>query len=189
MRIISGKYKGRRISAPKNLPIRPTTDLAKESLFNILNNYYHFDELCVLDLFAGSGSISYEFGSRGSKDITSVDLDYGCVRFIKETSDTFELDINAFKSDVFSFLEKSKVGYDLIFADPPYDFSQEQFERIVQIIETNELLLEGGMLVIEHSPHTKLDHLENFSFDKKYGSSIFSFFTSNLESETDSEEE
>ncbi len=99
------------------------------------------------------------------------------------------MDINAIKSDVFSFLEKSKVGYDLIFADPPYELTQEQFERIVKIIETNELLLEGGMLVIEHSPHTSLEPLENFSFAKKYGSSIFSFFTSNLESETDSEEE
>lgn len=176
MRIISGKYKGRRITAPKNLPIRPTTDLAKESLFNILNNYYHFDELKVLDLFSGSGSISYEFASRGSEDVTSVDTDFGCIKFIKQTSDVFDFDINAIKSDVFSFLEKNKSEYDVIFADPPYNFSQEQFERIPKLIFENELLAEDGMLIIEHSPHTNLEEIEYFSHSKKYGSSVFSFF-------------
>lgn len=176
MRIISGKYKGRRITAPKNLPIRPTTDMAKESLFNILNNFYHFDELKVLDLFSGSGGISYEFASRGSENITSVDTDFGCIKFIKQTSDTFDFGINAIKSDVFSFLEKNKSEYDVIFADPPYNFSQEQFEKIPQLIFENELLAEDGMLVIEHSTHTNLKEVEHFSHSKKYGSSVFSFF-------------
>ncbi len=176
MRIISGKHKGRRIIAPKHLPIRPTTDLAKESLFNILNNYYHFDELKVLDLFSGSGSISYEFASRGSEDITSVDSDFGCVKFIKQTSDTFDMGINVIKNDVFSFLEKTKTEYDVIFADPPYVFTQEQFERIPKLVFENELLSEEGMLIIEHSPHTNLEDLKHFSHSKKYGSSIFSFF-------------
>lgn len=176
MRIISGKYKGRRITAPKNLPIRPTTDLAKESLFNILNNFYHFDELKVLDLFSGSGSISYEFASRGSEDIISVDTDFGCIKFIKQTSDTFDFGINAIKSDVFSFLEKNKSEYDIIFADPPYNFTQEQFEKIPKLIFENELLAEDGMLIIEHSPHTNLEEIEYFSHSKKYGSSVFSFF-------------
>lgn len=176
MRIISGKYKGRRITAPKNLPIRPTTDMAKESIFNILNNFYHFDELKVLDLFSGSGSISYEFASRGSENITSVDTDFGCVKFIKQTSDTFDFGINAIKSDVFSFLEKTKSEYDVIFADPPYNFSQEQFEKIPQLIFENELLAEDGMLIIEHSTHTNLEEMEYFSHSKKYGSSVFSFF-------------
>ncbi len=176
MRIISGKYKGRRITAPKNLPIRPTTDLAKESLFNILNNYYHFSDVKVLDLFAGSGSISYEFGSRGSEDITSVDSDFGCIKFIKQTSDIFDFGINALKHDVFSFLEKNKSEYDIIFADPPYNFSQEQFESIPKLIFENQLLAEEGMLIIEHSPHTNLEEVMHFSHSKKYGSSIFSFF-------------
>lgn len=176
MRIISGKYKGRRIAAPKNLPIRPTTDLAKESLFNILNNFYHFSELKVLDLFAGSGSISYEFGSRGSEDITSVDTDFGCIKFIKQTSDTFDFGINALKHDVFSFLEKNKSEYDVIFADPPYNFTQEQFEKIPKLIFDNQLLAEDGMLIIEHSPHTNLEEIKHFSHSKKYGSSVFSFF-------------
>ena len=86
MRIISGKYKGRRLVAPKNLPVRPTTDMSKESLFNILNNHFHFSEVKVLDLFSGTGNISYEFGSRGSSEITSVDADFGCVNFIKKTA-------------------------------------------------------------------------------------------------------
>jgi len=176
VRIISGKYKGRRITAPKNLPIRPTTDLAKESLFNILNNFYHFDELKVLDLFSGSGNISYEFASRGSEDITSVDTDFGCVRFIKQTSDAFDFGINAIKSDVFSFLEKTKSEYDVIFADPPYGFTQEQFEKIPKLIFENALLAEDGMLIIEHSTHTHIEDIECFSHSKKYGSSVFSFF-------------
>jgi len=176
VRIISGKYKGRRITAPKNLPIRPTTDLAKESLFNILNNFYHFDELKVLDLFSGSGNISYEFASRGSEDITSVDTDFGCVRFIKQTSDAFDFSINAIKSDVFSFLEKTKSEYDVIFADPPYGFTQEQFEKIPKLIFENALLAEDGMLIIEHSTHTHIEDIECFSHSKKYGSSVFSFF-------------
>lgn len=176
MRIISGKYKGRRLTAPKKLPIRPTTDLAKESLFNILNNYFHFDETRVLDLFSGSGSISYEFGSRGCKDITAVDSDFGCIKFIKQTSNALDLDINAIKSDVFSFLEKNRAEYDVIFADPPYDFSHEQFVRIPQIVFENELLAEEGMLVVEHSLHTNLEEVPHYSHSKKYGSSIFSFF-------------
>ena len=107
MRIISGQFKGRRISAPKKLPVRPTTDMAKEALFNILNNQYYFDDISVLDLFSGTGSISYEFASRGTKMITAVDEDFGCIKFINKTAEEFEMDIRTIKSDVFKFLEKS----------------------------------------------------------------------------------
>lgn len=176
MRIISGKYKGRRISPPKNLPVRPTTDMSKEALFNILNNHFNFSELKVLDLFAGTGNISYEFASRGCEPITSVDGDMGCVNFIKKTAQEFDFDITAIKSDVFKFLEKSKASYDIIFADPPYGMEQKEFEKIIQLVFENELLEEDGMMVIEHSKHTKLDHMENFSFDRNYGGSVFSFF-------------
>lgn len=187
MRIISGKFKGRRIVAPKNLPVRPTTDLSKESLFNILNHQFTLRELKVLDLFAGTGNISYEFASRGAEPITSVDADFGCVNFIKKTAQSFEMDITAIKSDVYKFLERNKVTYDVIFADPPYDFSQEQFERIVQLVFENDLLAEDGMLIIEHAPQTKMEHLEHFSNDRKYGSSVFSFFEYEQE-ETDEED-
>lgn len=187
MRIISGKYKGRRISPPKNLPVRPTTDMCKEALFNILNNNFNFTELRILDLFAGTGSISYEFASRGAAPITSVDGDMGCVGFIKKTAQEFDFDITAIKSDVFKFLEKNKASYDIIFADPPYDLPQKDFERIVSLIFENEMLEQDGMMIIEHSKYTKLDHMENFSYDKAYGGSVFTFFE--FEDEEDEEED
>lgn len=176
MRIISGKFKGRRISPPKNLPVRPTTDMCKEALFNILNNNFNFSELRVLDLFAGTGSISYEFASRGCKPITSVDGDMGCVNFIKKTTKEFDFDITAIKSDVFAFLEKNKASYDIIFADPPYGIDLKDFEKIILLVFEKELLEDDGMMIIEHSKHTKLDHMENFSYSKPYGGSVFSFF-------------
>ena len=106
MRIISGKYKSRRIIAPNKLPVRPTTDMAKEALFNILNNRYYFDEVSFLDLFAGTGNISYEFSSRGCEKITAVDADYGCIQFINTTATELDLSITALKSEVSAFLEK-----------------------------------------------------------------------------------
>lgn len=183
MRIISGKHKGRRLVAPKNLPVRPTTDMCKESLFNILNNYFNFHGLKVLDLFAGTGNISYEFASRGAGPITCIDGDMSCVNFIKKTSTELDLDLSVIKSDVFNFLGKSKASYDIIFADPPYNLSQDNFEKIILLIFENELLDEEGMLIVEHSKHTKLDYLSNFSFSKSYGGSVFSFY------EFESEEE
>ena len=94
MRIISGEFKGRKIVAPKQLPVRPTTDMAKEALFNILNNQYYFDDISVLDLFSGTGNISYEFASRGTRQILAVDAHYGCIKFINQTSESFEMPIN-----------------------------------------------------------------------------------------------
>ncbi|AWA30886.1 16S rRNA (guanine(966)-N(2))-methyltransferase RsmD [Flavobacterium magnum] len=176
MRIISGKYKGRRISPPKNLPVRPTTDMSKEALFNIINNHFNFSGLKVLDLFAGTGNISYEFASRGSAPIVSVDGDFGCTRFIKQTAAAFDFDITPIKNDVFKFLEKHSSAYDFIFADPPYGMDQAQFDKIVTTVFDNGLLEEDGMMVIEHSKYTPLRHLPNFSFEKSYGGSFFSFF-------------
>lgn len=189
MRIISGKYKGRRIIAPKNLPVRPTTDMAKEALFNILNNYFNFSNLKVLDLFSGTGNVSYEFASRGASPITSVDADFGCVSFIKKTAQEFEMDITALKSDVFKFLEKNKASYDIIFADPPYGLTQKDFETILDLIFENKLLNIDGMLIVEHSKYTKLEHKENFSFSKAYGGSVFSFFEFEQEDEEEYDEE
>jgi 16S rRNA (guanine(966)-N(2))-methyltransferase RsmD len=176
MRIISGKFKGRRIFPPKGLPVRPTTDMSKEALFNVLNNHFSFEGLKILDLFAGTGNISYEFASRGCTPITAVDADFGCVKFIKQVATEYDFNIAATKSDVFTFLEKNKTSYDIIFADPPYALDQKTFEKIVVLIFEKELLNEEGMMVIEHSKYTKLDHMINFSFQKSYGGSIFSFF-------------
>jgi 16S rRNA (guanine966-N2)-methyltransferase len=176
MRIISGQYKGRRIFPPKGLPVRPTTDMSKEALFNVLNNHFNFETLKILDLFAGTGNISYEFASRGSAPITAVDADFGCVKFIKQVAAEYDFDIAATKSDVFTFLERSKATYDIIFADPPYGLDQKIFEKVALTVFEKNVLHEDGMLIIEHSKYTKLDHLIHFSFKKSYGGSIFSFF-------------
>lgn len=179
MRIISGLYKGRKIQAPKKLPVRPTTDMAKEALFNILNNQYYFDDISVLDLFSGTGNISYEFASRGTERLTAVDSNFNCIKFINETSETFEMPINTIKSDVFKFLENSKQKYTIIFADPPYGFEVEVFSKIPQLVFENNLLEADGLLIIEHSKHTDLSHLEHYSHSKNYGGNAFSFFENN----------
>ena len=176
MRIISGLYKSRKIIAPKNLPVRPTTDMAKESLFNIINNLYYFDDISVLDLFAGTGNISYEFASRGTEQITCVDQDFGCIKFINKTTEMFEMPIQTIKSDVFKFLEKTSIQSNIIFADPPYNFTEAQFARIPNLIFQNNLLLDDGLLIVEHSKHSDLSNLENFAYSKSYGGNVFSFF-------------
>lgn len=176
MRIISGLYKGRKISAPKKLPVRPTTDMAKEALFNILNNQYYFDSITVLDLFSGIGSISYEFASRGTEHIVSVDENFGCIKFINQTSEALEMNIQTIKSDVYKFLERYKLKSTIIFADPPYSFTDERFGEIPKLIFKNDLLDKEGVLIIEHSKHTDLSKLDFFNYSKSYGGNCFSFF-------------
>lgn len=176
MRIVSGTLKGRKISAPKNLPVRPTTDMAKEALFNILNNSYYFDELRILDLFSGTGNISYEFASRGCENITAVDQFYGCIKFIDSVAKEFDLPISTIKRDVFKYIESAQTKFDIIFADPPYEFDKSLFANIPDLIFKNELLLDDGLLIIEHSKHTDLSDLKNFSYSKYYGGNAFSFF-------------
>ena len=183
MRIISGRLKSRRLSAPKNLPVRPTTDMAKESLFNILNNTYYFDAISVIDLFSGTGNISYEFASRGTKKIYSVDAHAGCIRYINTTSKELDLEISTFKSDVYKFLEKTPLKTDVIFADPPYDFEKEQFLKIVDLVFDREILNEDGVLIVEHSKHTDLTTHEKHIYDKRYGGNVFSFFENTSEEE------
>lgn len=176
MRIISGKHKGRRLQAPKNLPVRPTTDIAKESLFNIINNLYYFEGLNILDLFSGTGNISYEFASRGVENITAVDQHFGCIRYINQVNKEFDFSINTIKSDVYKFIEKTALTSDIVFADPPYDFSEEQFLKIATIVFEKKLLKEDGLLIIEHSKQTKLSKHPNFSYERRYGGNVFSFF-------------
>lgn len=176
MRIISGKHKGRNLMAPKKLPVRPTKDMAKESLFNILNNGYYFPDLKVLDLFAGTGNISYEFSSRGVDDVLAIDVHSGCIEFIDKTCVLLNMNIRTLKSDVFSFLQRNTEQFDIIFADPFYDMELSDFEKLPQLIFENNLLLEDGVLIIEHSNRTSLDHLPFYSNSRKYGGSVFSFF-------------
>lgn len=176
MRIVSGTLKGKRLIAPKKLPVRPTTDFAKEALFNILNNQYHFSGLQVLDLFSGTGNIAYEFGSRGAESITSVDSHYECVKYINKTSEELDLPIVTVKSDVFKYLASTNNTADIIFADPPYDFDAEALQKLAQVCFEKKLLNEGGVLILEHSKKIDLTELEHFSESRKYGNSVFSFF-------------
>jgi 16S rRNA (guanine(966)-N(2))-methyltransferase RsmD len=140
VRIIGGKYKGKSIIAPKNLPVRPTTDFAKESLFNILRNQIDYDSTVLLELFAGTGNIGYEFASRGCESITSVDLNFNCVRFIKKINRELDLKNTVIRSDAFRYIKSCKNQYNFIFADPPYNlenigelpqlyFQQQYFRR------------------------------------------------------------
>lgn len=176
MRIISGVHKGRKIIAPNNLPIRPTTDISKESIFNILSNQYFFNEIRVLDLFTGSGNISYEFASRGVKQIDCVDNNFNCINFIKKTSELLNMNLNLFKIDVNNYLNKINNRYDIIFADPPYNYSLNELENIIKNIFERSLLNDFGVLIIEHSKFIKLNDLNNFNKMKKYGNCCFSFF-------------
>ena len=176
MRIISGTHKGRRLTAPKNLPVRPTTDFAKEALFNILYNHFYFDAVTAIDLFAGTGNISYELASRGCSSIHAVDAHIGCIKFIAQTAKALQFPIHPVKSDVFSFLEKTTQQADIIFADPFYNFNTTQFARMVDLVFTRKLLLPDGLFIIEHHKKTPLEELPYFSYSKKYGGTAFSFF-------------
>ena len=177
IRIISGKYKGRRITAPKNLPIRPTTDRAKESLFNILNNYTYIPELKILDLFTGSGSIAYEFASRGAKDIQAVDRNFSVVKFVNKTANEFEFPIKTIKKDVIKFLEKTPETYDIIFADPPYDLDKILLDKILELVFERKLLKPEGFYILEHIEQHDFSQHPHFMYARKYGLTVFSFFS------------
>ncbi len=162
--------------APGKLPVRPTTDRAKESLFNILRNSFTFSQIKVLDLFSGTGNISYEFASRGTPVLTAVDEHSGCVRFIADTATKLEMPIETVKANVFDYLRHSRDKYDVIFADPPYNLEDSQFKDLVDTVFKNCNLQEGGMLIIEHGKNTDLSTSEFFFEVRNYGSSSFSFF-------------
>ena len=182
MRIIRGRYQRRQIVAPGNLPVRPTTDMAKESLFNILENQRDLEETTALDLFAGTGNISYELVSRGCPKVTSVDHDNGCVRFIRETANKLGMkELLAVRSDVFRFLANHTMKYDLIFADPPYDC--QEYDQLVKLVFDKELLNEDGMFVLEHSKYVNFEEHPHFMEQRHYGKVNFSFFAQTLYSE------
>lgn len=174
MRIISGSLKGRRLN-PANLPVRPTTDLAKESIFNVINNNFDFDEVKALDLFTGTGSIAFEFVSRGCINVTAVDLNFKCIEFIKKSITDFNIsNLIVYRSEVFNFLNSCKTSYDIIFSDPPYDM--EKIDKIPEMIFNNNLLNDGGWLILEHSSEHNFTGNENFFQHRKYGKVNFSIF-------------
>jgi 16S rRNA (guanine966-N2)-methyltransferase len=175
VRIISGAHKGILINPPKGLPVRPTTDRAKESLFNILENNFDISELSVLDIFSGTGNIAFEFASRGAKSIMAVDIDEKCVQFIKSVKEKQQFEtMKVLKKDAFGWLKSTIEQYDIIFADPPY--AHKQIIEIPRIVSAKKLLTPNGWLIVEHESLLDLDS-EPVFFDKRiYGQSAFSFF-------------
>jgi len=175
MRIISGKYRGRQIHTPTNLPVRPTTDFAKESLFNILNNLVDFEEISVLDLFAGTGNLSYEFFSRGAITVTAVETDPKCVAFINKTIQLLNADnFETIRTDVFHYLKRPFESFDIIFADPPYEM--ENIKEIPDLIFQTQILKEEGWFILEHSKRNDFSKHPFFDQHRKYGNVNFSFF-------------
>jgi 16S rRNA (guanine966-N2)-methyltransferase len=176
MRIISGIHGGRRIQPPTKMPYtRPTTDIAKEGLFNILQNQLDFETLVTLDLFGGTGCISYELASRGVQDCTIVEMDNSMYDFIKKTSE--ELGFQNFKvvkSEVFSFIQSCTNKYDFIFAGPPYALTT--IDDLPKMIFEKELLKTGGRFVLEHTPRNDYRKSEYYIRERNYGTTIFSTF-------------
>ncbi len=176
IRIISGMHRGRRIRAPRKLPVRPTTDRAKEALFNILAAEMDWPRAHVLDLYAGTGNISYECASRGGESITAVDANAGCVAFIRKTAGELDMPILAVRSDCMAYLRETALKFDLVFADPPYDMDPGKLEELVEEVMGRQLLNPDGLLVLEHTRETDLSHIGAFEQARRYGGTVFSFF-------------
>ena len=175
MRIISGQYKGRAINPPKNLRARPTTDFAKENLFNVLQNLIDFEECDVLDLFAGTGSISYEFASRGVRSVTSVEINAVHHNFIRRTAQELGIrNLYAVKANAFLYLKSCPKQFDVVFSDAPYDL--EHSEEIVSLVLQGDLLREGGIFIFEHAKEKDFSNHPFFWQLRSYGSVQFSFF-------------
>ncbi|MEE9439113.1 MAG: RsmD family RNA methyltransferase [Saprospiraceae bacterium] len=177
MRIISGKFKGRKFIPPaKNWPTRPTTDFSKEGLFNILQNKIYFEETKMLDLFGGTGNHCYEFISRGCTDATYVDKFGGCVAFVKKMAQTLDIEdqIKIVKQDVFKFIRTTTSKYDFIFAGPPYPLPI--LNDIPDEIFKYDLLEKDGLFVLEHNPNHDFKKHDRYQDERNYGSTIFSFF-------------
>lgn len=181
MRIISGELGGRRFNPPSSMPYtRPTTDIAKEGLFNILQNNLDFEELVTLDLFGGTGSISYELASRGVQDLTVVEKDHTMYEFIKKTAAGFGIsNLRLVKMDVFKFIASCSSKYDFIFAGPPYALNTIN-DLPVQIFE-KQLLRNKGWFVLEHTPRNDYKSFPYFKSERNYGTTVFSIFAENRE--------
>lgn len=176
MRIIGGQFKGKKIQAPSTLRSRPTTDFAKESLFNILNNQIDFDGMTVLDLFAGTGNISYEFMSRGVEQVWAVDMDRKCVHFIHQFCERNQIDnIKTVKANTYQFLKTIQIKFDLVYADPPYNHAH--VSKLAEKIFAADVLNQDGMVIIEHGPETDYSDSPYFKQHRKYGNVNFSFFS------------
>ncbi|MDQ6814862.1 MAG: 16S rRNA (guanine(966)-N(2))-methyltransferase RsmD [Bacteroidota bacterium] len=177
MRIISGEFRGRKINPPANMPhTRPTTDIAKEGLFNILQHRIALDGIKTLDLFGGTGSITYELASRGAAELTIIEKDAAMHNFIKKNLEMLQVEnAKVLRVDVFSFLSTCTEQFDFIFAGPPYALGA--IDELPKIIVEKKLIAENGYFVLEHTPRNDYEKFEGFSFSRNYGTTIFSFFT------------
>lgn len=176
MRIISGSLGGRKIHPPAKMPYtRPTTDIAKEGLFNILQTRIDFEGIKTLDLFGGTGSISYELASRGAAQLTIVENDSVMHQFIKKNIAELKIEnVNVIKMNVFNFLSACNEQYDFIFAGPPYALNT--IDELPKIIIEKNLIAENGYFVLEHTPRNDYKKYAGFSFKRNYGTTVFSFF-------------
>lgn len=175
MRIISGKYKGRKIVPPASLKARPTTDFARESLFNILNNRIDFEDITVLDLFSGTGSISYEFASRGALEVHLIEKDVKHIAGIRRIIKELEIsNIKPVHIDVRTFLRTCKFKYDIVFADPPYDLTW--LEELPGMISEAHIIKEDGFFILEHPKSVSFNSHKLFFEHRNYGGVNFSFF-------------
>lgn len=175
MRIVSGRYKGRRIDVPSSFKARPTTDFAKENLFNILNNWIDWEGLTALDLFGGTGSISFELVSRGCMKVISIEKSPTHYAYIEKTKKLLGAnELCAYKMDVFKYISICKEQFDFIFADPPYDL--EFLPEVPKLVFEKDLLKDGGTFIMEHSKSDDFSSLPYFLEKRIYGSVNFSIF-------------
>ncbi|SDE19531.1 RsmD family RNA methyltransferase [Riemerella columbipharyngis] len=183
-RIISGKWKAKRIVAPKNFEVRPTTNFAKEALFSMIEHRFDLQSVKVLDLFAGIGSIALEFASRYCPDVVAVEIHPKHTDFINTTAQDLELglQVDVQKSDVFEWLKKKRYrgkSFDIIFADPPFQLPENKYKELIELILDNSLLTENGILILEH--HSKMNiNYPNISQTRKYGNVSFSFIENSI---------
>jgi 16S rRNA (guanine(966)-N(2))-methyltransferase RsmD len=177
MRIVGGEFGGRRFSPPARIPARPTTELAKEGLFNMLQNSMDLEGIKTCDLFGGTGSISYELASRGAADLTLVERDPTTLDFIKKTSQELKIQdkLHIFRGDVFKFMKQSTDQYDFIFAGPPYALAN--IDDLPMLVFERNMLLPEGIFVLEHTPRNDYQQHPHFQRLKNYGTTVFSFFT------------
>ncbi len=177
MRIISGKYKGRKINPPANMKARPTTDFAKEGLFDILYHRINFEQVSVLDLFSGTGYLSYEFASRGATTIVAVEKNPVHAAFIRKTVHDFQMPVKVVEADVFAYLQRLKYSFDIIFCDPPYNL--KGIDTIPDTIFSQSLLTHDGLLIMEHGKQCTFSQQPYFIHQRNYGKVQFSFFSKN----------
>ncbi len=182
MRIIAGSLRGRRLNPPASLPVRPTTDMARESLFNILNNYVDYEDCTVMDLFAGTGAVSFEFISRGVKEVTSVDINNQCIEFIKQSAQHMRVsNLHAVRSDVFDLLKRAYKKFDIIFADPPY--ALDTLPQLPDLVFGSNILTDDGIFILEHPREFQFEEHPHFWQHRNYGKVNFTFFAQRLEQE------